>query len=290
MLMVTLCLLGPCMAIAQQNSEKFFKDLHWRMIGPYRGGRTRAVAGIPTQPNVFYIGAVNGGVWKSDDSGRTWNPIFDGQLTQSIGAIAVAPSDPKVVYVASGEGLQRPDLSIGDGIYKSTDGGNNWSHLGLREGQQIPALAVDPHDPNRLFAAVLGHPYGANPERGIFRSTDGGATWEKVLYKDPNTGGSDVAIDPSNANVIYAALWQSRLGPWEDNNSFAGTGGGLFKSSDGGNTWKKLGHGLPDDLVQINFAISASRPQRLYASIATTKPHVYATGEGVGFYRSDDGG
>jgi hypothetical protein len=169
MLMVTLCLLGPCMAIAQQNSEKFFKDLHWRMIGPYRGGRTRAVAGIPTQPNVFYIGAVNGGVWKSDDSGRTWNPIFDGQLTQSIGAIAVAPSDPKVVYVASGEGLQRPDLSIGDGIYKSTDGGNNWSHLGLREGQQIPALAVDPHDPNRLFAAVLGHPYGANPERGIFR-------------------------------------------------------------------------------------------------------------------------
>ncbi len=260
------------------------------MIGPFRGGRTRAVAGVPSQPNVFYMGAVNGGVWRSNDYGRTWVPIFDGEASQSIGAIAVSLSNPEIVYVASGEGLQRPDLSVGDGIYKSTDSGKTWTHLGLRDGQQIPALAIDPHDPNRLFAAVLGHPYGPNPERGIFRSTDGGATWQKVLYKDESTGGSDVEIDPSNPEVIYASLWQSRVGPWEDNNSFAGTGGGLFKSIDGGNTWKKLTNGLPEDLVQINVAIAPSQPKRLYATLATTKPSEYATGKGLGFYRSDDGG
>jgi photosystem II stability/assembly factor-like uncharacterized protein len=190
-----------------------YQEMHWRMIGPFRGGRTRAVAGVASQPNLFYMGAVDGGVWKSDDYGRTWTPIFDQQPTQSIGAIAVAPSNPRIIYVGSGEGLQRPDLSVGSGIYKSTDAGRTWTHLGLRDGQQIPALAVDPRDPNRVFAAVLGHPYGPNQERGIFRSTDGGATWAKVLYKDENTGGSDVEIDPSNPDVIYAGLWQSRLGP-----------------------------------------------------------------------------
>lgn len=260
------------------------------MIGPFRGGRTRAVAGVPSQPNVFYMGAVNGGVWKSDDYGRTWNPVFDGQPTQSIGAIAVAASDPKIVYVASGEGLQRPDLSIGNGIYKSTDAGKTWTHLGLRDGQQIPALVIDPRDPNRLFAAVLGHPFGANSERGIFRSTDGGTTWQKVLYKDENTGGSDVEIDPSNSDVIYASLWQSRLGPWEDKNQLQGTNGGLFKSIDGGNTWQKLSKGLPENLAQINVAIAASQPNRLYATVATTEQTAYATGKGVGFYRSDDAG
>ena len=250
-----ICAFGHA-ARAQQYPGNLYQEMHWRMIGPFRGGRTRAVAGVPSQPNVFYIGAADGGVWRSNDYGRTWNPIFDTQPSQSIGAIAVPASDPNVIYVASGEGLQRPDLSVGDGIYKSTDAGKTWTHLGLREGQQIPALAVDPHNPNRLFAAVLGHPYGANPERGIFRSTDGGATWLKVLYKDENTGGSDVEIDPSNPEIIYASLWQSRLGPWEDSNGFSGTAGGLFKSTDGGNTWKKLTQGLPDDLVQINVAIA----------------------------------
>ena len=171
------------------------------MIGPFRGGRTRAATGVPSQPNVFYMGQVNGGVWKSDDYGRTWTPIFDHESTQSIGAIAVAPSDPNIVYVGQRRGLHRPDLSVGNGIYKSTDAGKTWTHLGLRDGQQIPALAVDPRDPNRVFAAVLGHPYGPNEERGLFRSTDGGQTWQKVIYKDENTGASDVEIDPSNPDV-----------------------------------------------------------------------------------------
>src|SRR5580704_9081300 len=201
--------------VSENVPENTYQELRWRMIGPFRGGRTRAAAGVPGQPNVFYMGQVNGGVWKSDDYGRTWNPIFDGQATQSIGAIAVAPSDSSIIYVASGEGLQRPDLSVGDGIYKSTDSGKTWQHLGLRDGQQIPALAVDPRDPNRVFAAVLGHPYGPSQERGIYRSTDGGQSWQKVISQDENTGGSDVEIDPSNPDVVYASMWEVREGPWE---------------------------------------------------------------------------
>ena len=275
---------------AQQYPESTYQELHWRMIGPFRGGRTRAVAGVPSQPNVFYIGQVNGGVWKSDDFGRTWNPIFDSQPTQSIGAIAVAPSDPNLIYVATGEGLHRPDLAVGNGIYKSTDAGKTWTHLGLQGGQQIPALVVDPRDPNRLFAAVLGHPYGPNEERGIFRSTDGGVSWRKILYKDENTGGSDIEMDPSNPGVLYASLWEETEGPWEDNNSFPGAGGGLFKSTDGGNTWKQLTNGLPKDIVQINVAVAASQPSRIYATLGTTEKGDYASGAGVGVYRSDDAG
>ena len=231
---------------AQQIPESTYQDLHWRMIGPFRGGRTRAAAGVPSQPNVFYVGQVNGGVWKTDDSGRTWSPIFDHEPTQSIGAIAVAPSDANIIYVASGEGLQRPDLSVGDGIYKSTDAGKTWTHLGLRDGEQIPALAVDPRDPNRVFAAVLGHPYGPSDERGIYRSTDGGQSWQKVISKDENTGGSDVEIDPSNPDVVYASMWEVREGPWEDGNEFNGSKGGLFKSMDGGDTWRSAEQGLAD--------------------------------------------
>src|ERR1051326_2145615 len=206
-----------------QVSGTFLQSLHWRSIGPYRGGRTRAVAGVPSQPNVFYIAQVNGGVWKTDDYGRTWVPIFHEQPTGSIGSIAVALSDPNIVYVGSGEGLQRPDLSVGDGIYKSTDAGKSWIHLGLRDGQQIPQIAVDPRDANRLLVAVAGHPYGPNVERGIFRSTDGGQTFEKVLFKDENVGGADVAFDPTNPDIAYASLWEGRQGPWE-NGAWNGTG------------------------------------------------------------------
>jgi photosystem II stability/assembly factor-like uncharacterized protein len=268
---------------AQQVPENTYQDLHWRMIGPFRGGRTRAATGVPSQPGVFYIGQVNGGVWKSDDYGRIWTPIFDHESTQSIGAIAVAPSNPNIIYVGSGEGLHRPDLSVGNGIYKSTDAGKTWTHLGLRDGFQIPALAIDPRDPNRVFAAVLGHPYGPNEERGLYRSTDGGQTWQKAISKDENTGASDVEIDPSNPDVIYASMWEAREGPWEDNNEFNGIGGGLFKSTDGGQTWHPLSNGLPKDLSQIYVAIAPTDPRRLYATIAI------ASGP-LAVYRSDDAG
>ena len=255
--------------------------MHWRNVGPFRGGRTRAVSGVPGQPNAFLIGAVNGGVWKTNDFGRTWTPIFDHEATGSIGAIEVAPSDANTIYVASGEGLHRPDLSVGDGIYKSTDGGATWTHLGLRDGQQISQIAIDPRDPNRLFVAVAGHPYGPNSERGIYRSTNGGQTFEKVLYKDENTGAGDVKIDPSDPNVVYATLWEAREGPWE-NGEFNGTNGGVFKSTDGGQTWHQLAGGLPDGIVQAYVAIARSEPKRLFASVATK--------DKLEFYSSADGG
>jgi photosystem II stability/assembly factor-like uncharacterized protein len=275
--------------LSAQNASPL-PEMHWRMIGPFRGGRTRAATGVADQPNVFYVGQGDGGVWRSTDYGRTWEPIFDGQETQSIGAIAVAPSNDNILYAASGEGLHRPDLSVGDGIYRSSDAGKTWTHLGLRDGQQIPALAVDPTNPNRLFAAVLGHPYGPNAERGIFRSEDGGATWTKVLYKDDKTGGSAVVIDPKNPQVVYASLWEETLGPWEDRNSYSGTDGGLFKSIDGGSTWTPLTNGLPSGLVQINVAIAASDTQRIYATLSTKSEGGYGSGRGLGVYRSDDAG
>src|ERR1700686_929526 len=179
---------------AQQYDPAMYQELHWRMIGPFRGGRTVSISGVPGQQNIFYMAPNNGGVWKSTDYGRTWNPIFDDQPTGSIGALAVAPSNPDTIYVGSGEGLRRPDLSTGDGIYKSSDGGHTWQHLGLRDGQQITSILIDPQDPNRVFVAVLGHPYGPNSERGVFRSTDGGATWRKILYKDDDTGPAALAF------------------------------------------------------------------------------------------------
>ncbi len=261
-----------------------FEALSWRSIGPFRGGRTKAVAGIPSQPNVFYIGVVNGGVWKTTDAGRTWRPIFDDQPTGSIGAIAIAPSDPSIIYVGSGEGMQRPDLSTGDGIYKSLDAGRTWTRLGLRDGQQIPEIAVDPRDPNRLFVAVLGHPYGPNTERGIFRSTDGGRTFERVLYRDENTGGVDVTLDPADSNTVYAALWEARQGPWE-NAAWTGPGSGLFKSVDGGATWRPLTRGLPtfaEGLGRIGVTVAPSLRSRLFA--------VVDAGVNGGIFRSDDAG
>jgi photosystem II stability/assembly factor-like uncharacterized protein len=278
-------LAGPTPAvIAQRYETPLFGEMCWRGIGPLRGGRTKAVAGIPSQPNVLFIGVCNGGVWKTTDYGRTWIPIFDDQPTGSIGSIAVAPGNPDIIYVGSGEGLQRPDLSTGDGIYRSADGGKTWTHLGLRDGQQIPKVIVDPRNPDRVFVAVLGHPYGPNEERGIFRSTDGGKTFEKVLYKDENTGGSDLEFDPANPDIVYAAMWEARQGPWE-NGAWGGTGGGIFKSTDGGTTWRPLTKGLisgTDGIVQADLAVAPSDPNRLYASVATPR--------GVGVYRSDDAG
>ena len=255
------------------------------MIGPHRAGRTVGAAGVPAQPNVFYIGVNNGGVWKTNDYGRTWTPIFDDEPTGSIGTVTVAPSDPNVVYVGSGEGLHRPDLSTGDGIYKSTDAGKTWQHLGLRDAQQIGAIIVDPHDPNRLFVAALGHPYGPNKERGVYRSTDGGASFEKVLYKDENTGSIALSFDPSNAQTVYAVLWEAREGPWE-NGSWQGPQSGLFKSIDGGTTWKQLTNGLPtfqQGLGRIGFCVAPSNPNRIYALVDASR-------DVGGLYRSEDAG
>ena len=283
---VTIALLFASSTLAaQQVDPHLFAELRWRMIGPHRASRTKAAAGIPNQPNVFYIGVVNGGVWKTTDYGRTWNPLFDDQPTGSVGAIAIAPSNPNIIYVGSGEGLQRPDLSTGDGIYKSTDAGKSWTHLGLRDGQQIPQIVVDPRDANRLFVAVLGHPYGPNAERGIFRSTDGGASFQKVLYKDENTGGVDVVLDPADASIVYAVLWEARQAPWE-NGQFAGPGSGLFKSTDGGATWRQIGKGLPtfqqDGLGRIGITVAPTMPSRMFATVDANR--------NSGLFRSDDAG
>jgi photosystem II stability/assembly factor-like uncharacterized protein len=272
-----------------QVSASLFAEMKWRSIGPLRASRTRAASGHRSQPYTFYAGAVNGGVWKTTDAGRMWQPIFDDQPTSSIGTIEVAPSDPNIIYVGSGEGLHRPDLSTGDGIYKSTDAGKTWTHLGLRDAQQIPAIAIDPRNPDRLFVAALGHPYGPNEERGIYRSADGGRTFQKVLSKDEDTGGNDVDIDPSNPNVVYATMWEERQGPWE-NAVWAGTNGGIFKSTDGGGTWTQLTQGLPT-VVQANLAISPANPKRLFAIVAAyEKPGSSSSRGASGIYRSDDGG
>jgi photosystem II stability/assembly factor-like uncharacterized protein len=279
-----LLVLGMRNTAFAQPDTSLFSNLRWRMIGPHRGGRTVGGCGVPQQPNVFYIGVNNGGVWKTTDFGRTWVPVFDDQSTGSIGDVAVAPSDPNIVYVASGEGIQRPDLSVGNGIYRSSDAGKTWTHLGLDAGQQMGGLAVDPHDADRVFVAVLGHPYGPNPERGVYRSTDGGKHWEKVLYKDENTGAVQVTIDPVNPQIVYADLWAGRQGPWE-NGAWNGPNSGLFKSTDGGSTWRQLTSGLPtpaQGLSRIGFCIAASDPTRLYATVEA--------GANGGIYRSDDAG
>jgi photosystem II stability/assembly factor-like uncharacterized protein len=263
-----------------------FREMQWRNIGPHRASRTEAVEGVEGQPHTFYMGVVNGGVWKTTDAGRTWVPIFDDQPTGCIGTIAVAPSNPNVVYVGAGEAQQRPDLSTGDGVYKSTDAGKTWTHLpGLRDSQQIADLAVDPKNPDRLFVAVLGHPYGPNTERGIFRSTDGGQSFQRLLYRDENTGASDVLIDPKDPQIVYASLWQARQGPWE-NGDFRGPGSGFYKSTDGGTTWRQITKGLPawdpDRLGRLGLGIAPSLTSRLYAVVEARS--------NAGIYRSDDAG
>ncbi len=250
------------------------------MIGPFRGGRTVAVTGVPGKENVFYMAPVNGGVWKTTDYGLTWNPIFDNQPTQSIGALAVAPSDANTLYAGSGEGLLRPDLSTGDGIYKSVDGGAHWNHLGLRDAKQIGAIAIDPRNPNRLFVAALGHPYGPNPQRGVYRSLNGGDTFERVLYQDENTGAVTLALDPADADTVYAALWRARKPPWTNSEPLQ-IGGGLYKSIDGGTTWHQVQGGLPLTVGRIGIGIAPSNSKRIYALVDSATPALY---------RSDDGG
>jgi photosystem II stability/assembly factor-like uncharacterized protein len=267
-----------------QVDAKLYADMRWREIGPMRAGRTRALTGVPSQPATFYLGMVNGGVWKTTDAGATWFDTWGLQPTGSIGSIAVADSDPNIVYVASGEGLQRPDLSTGDGVYKSTDAGKTWTHLAdLRDGQQIGQIAVDPKDPNKVFVAVTGHPYGPNKQRGLYLSHDGGATFKQVLYTNDRTGASDVQIDPQNPSIVWAGMWQRQEAPWE-NGSFIGAEGGLYKSTDGGETFtKETGHGLPDDILQVQIAIAPTDSKRLYVECGRVRG-------GVELMRTDDGG
>ncbi len=281
--LLLLSLLTGLFADAQVNPA-LYQALKWRMIGPHRAGRTVGAVGVPQQPGTFYIGVNNGGVWKTTDYGRTWDPIFDDQPTGSIGDLDVAPSNPNVIYVGSGEGLQRPDLSVGNGMYKSADAGKTWTYLGLGDAQQIGGIAIDPKDENRVFVAVMGHPYGPNAERGVFRTLNGGKTWEKVLYKDENTGSAQVTLDPKNPNIVYADLWAGRQGPWE-NGAWNGPESGLFKSTDGGTTWTKLTRGLPtveQGLGRIGFCVAPSDPRRMYATVDA--------GDYGGMYRSDDAG
>ncbi|MCL5671017.1 MAG: hypothetical protein M1423_06955, partial [Acidobacteria bacterium] len=273
----------PRTVVAQQYNPQLFDGMRWRLVGPFRGGRALTACGVPGEPDVFYFGAVDGGVWKSTDAGRVWKPIFDHEPIASIGAMAVAPSDPEVIYVGTGEADMRSDISYGNGMYKSTDGGRTWTHIGLADTQQIGRVLVDPHNPNLVYAAALGHAYGPNAERGVFRSTDGGETWHKVLYKNENTGAIDLAFDPANSATLYAALWQTRRPPWSVYPPSNGPGSGLYKSADGGNTWKHLtGHGLPQEgLGRIGIAVAPSNPNRIYLIVDAK--------EG-GLYRSDDAG
>lgn len=277
--LICLCAIGT----GQTVDPIAYQQLQWRMIGPFRGGRTVGATGVKGHPGLFYVGVNNGGVWKTDDFGETWQPIFDDQPTGSIGALAVAPSNPEAIYVGSGEGLQRPDLSVGDGVYKSVNGGKTWRNMGLHDGQQIGAVIVDPEDANRVFVAVLGHPYGPNEERGVFRTLDGGQTWKKVLYKDADTGAIALSFAPDNSQTIYADMWAGRQGPWE-NGAWDGPNSGLYKSMDGGDTWTQLKTGLPttaEGLGRIGFCVAPTEPNRIYAVVSADKG---------GLYRSDDAG
>ena len=266
---------------AGQIDEKIFGAMRWRQVGPFRGGRVLAVTGVPGEPNVFYFGGASSGVWKSIDAGTNWQPLFDKQPIASIGAIAVAQSDHNVIYVGSGEACIRGNISYGNGVYKSIDAGKTWKNVGLKDTQHIGAVIIDPRNPNIVFVAALGHAYGQNEERGVFRTTDGGATWQKVLYKDNKTGAIDVVFDPNNANTLFASLWEVYRNPWSLNSG--GPGSGLYKSTDGGSTWTHIeGHGLPAGIMgRIGVSVSGADSNKVYAMVESK--------EG-GLYRSDDGG
>ncbi|MGI8839381.1 MAG: WD40/YVTN/BNR-like repeat-containing protein, partial [Caulobacteraceae bacterium] len=256
--------------------------LHWRSIGPFRGGRVLAVAGASDDRQHFYFGAVNGGVWETRDAGRTWTPIFDSVPVGSIGALAVAPSAPKVLYVGTGEADMRSDIAQGVGMFKSVDGGAHWAAIGLADTQSIAKIIVDPRSPDNLLVAALGHPYGPNPARGVFHSADGGKIWARTLYANPDTGAVDLAFKPDDPNTVYAALWRTRRPPWSVYPPSSGPGGGLYKSGDGGLTWAPSGRGLPDSPGRIGLATAISAPSRLYALVDAK--------QGGGLYRSDDAG
>src|SRR5207237_1289740 len=280
-LALALFLLAPAIT-AQQYDPGLYSGLHWRMIGPFRAGRVNAVSGVVGQPDTYYFGSVGGGVWKTTNAGRTWNPIFDSATSASIGAIGVAPSNGSIVYVGTGEADMRDSIQFGDGMYRSSDGGRTWKHIGLENTRQIGRIIVDPKNPNVVFVAALGHAYGPSPDRGVYRSRDGGATWQKVLFKNDDVGAVDLAFDPTNSQIIYATLWATRRPPWFIYAPANGPGSGIFKSTDGGTTWQPLTSGLPTEkLGRIGIAVAPTNSNRLYAIVDA---------KDGGFYRSDDAG
>jgi photosystem II stability/assembly factor-like uncharacterized protein len=276
-------LLGAAAASAQNITPKLYSGMRWRMIGPFRGGRCLTAAGVRGQRDLYYFGAVGGGVWKTANGGQTWEPIFDSQPIASIGSLAVAPSDANIIYVGTGEAAIRSDISFGNGVYKSTDAGKTWIHIGLDDTRHIGRVLVDPRDPNIVFVAALGHAYGPNAERGVFRTTDGGRSWQKVLYKNENTGAIDLAFDPDNSKIVYATLWNAHRPPWSTYAPIQGVGSGLYKSTDGGNTWNQIkGNGLPvADWGRAGVATSKSVVYLLFDTLE---------GNEGGLYRSDDRG
>ena len=265
----------------QQVEPTSYAGLKWRLVGPFRGGRVITVAGVLSQPNTYYFGAVAGGVWKTIDGGNTWDPLFDKQAVSSIGAIAVSDSDPNVIYAGTGEACIRGNISHGDGVYQSTDAGKTWTNVGLRDTRHIGDVIIHPTDPNTVYVAALGHAYGPNTERGVFRTRDGGKTWEKVLYLDDRTGAIEIVFDPKNPHVLFAAMWEGWRTPWTLNSG--GAKDGLYRSSDEGTTWKRIeGNGMPEGpLGRIAVSVSAADPNVVYALIEAKKG---------GLYRSDDGG
>ncbi|MGH9749987.1 MAG: VPS10 domain-containing protein, partial [Candidatus Polarisedimenticolia bacterium] len=268
-------------AAGETYDAKLLQGLRWRLIGPYRGGRALTAVGVTGQPHTYYFGAVGGGVWKTTNGGMSWEPLFDKQPVASIGSVAVAPIDPNILYVGTGEACIRGNLSHGDGVYKSTDAGKTWTNVGLRDTRHIGRVVIHPRDPDVVFVAALGHAYGPNAERGVFRTKDGGRTWEKVLYRDTKTGAIDLAIDPHSPDILYAALWEAGRTPWSMTSG--GPGSGLYRSSDGGTTWKPITKGLPALMGRIGVSVPAARPERVYAMIEALE-------EQGGLYRSDDGG
>src|SRR5438132_1301667 len=255
-------------AFAQQYDANLYNGLRWRSIGPFRAGRGNAVSGVVGQPETFYSGSVGGGVWKTTNGGRSWNPIFDSASSASIGAIGVAQSDPNIVYVGTGEADMRDSIQFGDGMYKSTDAGKTWKHIGLENTRQIGRIIVDPKNPNIVFVAALGHAYGSNPDRGVYRSRDGGATWQKVLFKNDDIGAIDLAFDPTNSQIVYATLWNVRRPPWFIYAPANGPGGGIFKSMDGGSTWKEISEGIPvEGRGHIGIAVAPANRNRVYAIV-----------------------
>src|SRR5437762_6523324 len=261
-------LLSQQIATAQQYDPRLYSGLRWRSIGPFRAGRVNAVSGVIGQPGTFYFGSVGGGVWKTTNAGRTWTPVFDSASAASIGAIGVAPSDPNVVYVGTGEADMRDSIQFGDGMYKSSDAGKTWKHIGLEKTRQIGRVIVDPKNPNLVFVAALGHAYGPSPDRGVYRSRDGGATWQKVLFKNEDVGAIDLNFDPTNSQIVYATMWNVRRPPWFIYAPANGPGGGIFKSTDGGTTWKEISAGIPvENRGRIGTAVAPTNRNRIYAVV-----------------------